>query len=77
MSSNSKKDSERLQKKFLCPAVEELRINGDYNTETANLFNLKFIKCHDRPDCKKPEEITKILRGKYIIVAYNEIRFDA
>ena len=66
-----KQDFELYQKKFFCPNQEDLRIFGDYNTEKGQLFNVQFIKCHDRPDCKKPEEITRILRDKYILIVYN------
>ena len=71
MDTNFDSDFRTYQKAFICADQDDLYINGDYNSKTARLFNIQFIKCHDRPDCKKPDEITKILRDKFIIFAYN------
>ena len=64
-------DFKFYQKKFFCPDQKDLRIYGDFNTASAQLLNVQFIKCHDRPDCKTPEEITQFLRTKFIMIAYN------
>ncbi len=71
MEANFDRDIELYQKKFICPDLEDLKIFGDFSTQAAQLFNVQFIKCHDRPDCKTPEEITKILRNKFILSVYN------
>ena len=64
---NFSRDIDLYQKKFICPDKEDLLIFGDYNTQDTQIFNVQFIKCHDRPDCKTPDEITKTLRNKYIL----------
>ena len=64
-------DFEVYQKKFYCPDKEDLVIFGDYNTASAQLLNVQFVKCHDRPECKKPEEITEFLRSKFIMLTFN------
>lgn len=74
---NFKKDFEVYHSQFLCVDREDLHIFGDYNTQSAKLFNIQFIKCHDRPDCKKEDEIIQFLRNKFIATVYNEITFNA
>lgn len=71
MDENFINDYKLYHKKFYCPDLKDLRVFGTFSTERAQLMNVQFIKCHDRPDCKKPEEIDKILRNKFIISVYN------
>ena len=35
------------------------------------------MRCHDRPDCKKDEEITKFLKNKFLLLIFNQVRFDS
>ena len=65
-------------KKLNCVNEADLRIYGDYNSYKAQLFNIQFVKCHDKPGfCKSDEEISEFLRNKYILLFYNQVRFDA
>ena len=51
-------------------------IYGDYNADKTSQFNIQFIKCHDRPDCKSDKEITASIKNKYMVILYNQVRFD-
>ena len=37
---------------------------------------MQLVRCHDRPDCKTDEQITKFFMNKFIMIVYNQIRFD-
>ena len=64
------------QKKFICMDTEDLFLYGDYDSTTASLLNMQLIKCTGRDDCKSEEEILEFFRTKFIILLYNEIRFN-
>ena len=49
---NTDSDVEFYHKKFLCIDKEDIEVYGDWNSHKAQLLNVQFIKCHDRPDCK-------------------------
>ncbi len=40
MEANFDRDIELYQKKFFCPDLEDLNIFGDFNTQSAQLFNV-------------------------------------
>ena len=54
-------------------------IYGDFNSYKANLFNIQFVKCHDKPEgfCKTDAEIKEFMRDKWILILFNQIRFDS
>ena len=64
------------QKKFVCPDLDSLKLFGDFDSEKGSQIRFEIEKCHDRPDCKSPEEITEYMQGKYLIVLNNEIVFN-
>ncbi len=76
VSENFKNDIEVYYKRLRCANQEDLTVYGDFNTQAGLLFNVQFIKCHDRPDCKSKKEITAFLRNKFIVVLANQIRFN-
>ena len=73
----SKQEVEFYHRKFQCVDKEDLFLHGDYNSLTANQFNVQLQRCHDRSDCKSEAEIDAYLRNKYLIFFYNQIRFDS
>ena len=73
----AKRELADYQKKFICPKEEDLAIFGDYDSATALVFNIQFIMCHNRTDCKSREEIMNYLRDTFIMIAYNQIIFEA
>ena len=61
---------------MLCLDEEDLTLNGDFNSATALMMNIQLIKCTGREDCKSDAEILKFFRGRYIMLMYNQIRFN-
>ena len=52
-------------------------IKGDYNSNSAQMLLVTFNRCHDREDCKSKEDIDEFIRGKYLVVMKNTVRFDS
>ena len=50
---------------------------GDYDSAMAMQLAVKFHMCSGHDYCKTEEEIRDFLSGKYIVLLYNQIRFDA
>ena len=68
--------------KLLCTDETDMMIRGDYNSNTAQLLIIAFNRCHpdNSPEgvvCKSDKEIDDFIRGKYLVVFNNEIRFDS
>ena len=61
----------------MCTDENDMMIRGDYNSNTAQMLLITFNRCHDRPDCRPKEEIDEFIRGKYLVVMSNEVRFDS
>ena len=76
---NAKKYPSTYQKKFLCVDKDYLEIYGDFNTAVASQFNIQLIKCKGGKEkgCKDDAEITNFFRNKWIMLYYNQIRFDS
>ena len=74
---DSRDEVDFYSKKFECVDKEDLILYGDYSSYKASQFNVQFIKCHDRPDCKSQEEITAFIRNKFLLILYNQVRFDS
>ena len=51
-------------------------IYGDFDSPKARLMEVQLIQCHNREDCKSPEEIRKFLKNKYLLILNNKMRFD-
>ena len=62
--------------KFDCVPEKDLRISGDWNSNSGKSLYAVFNKCSGSDDCKSEEEIEEFLRGAYVMVLYNQIRFD-
>ena len=57
---------------------EDLVIWGDYNSAKAQQISVKFNFCNnrDRDDCFSKEETKEWLQRKFIVLLYNQRRFD-
>ncbi len=64
-------------KKLQCTTSENLAIHGDYNSHKAQMLNVQLVRCHDRSDCKTDAQITEFFKNKFILLVYNQIRFDS
>ena len=62
---------------MLCTDETDLMIRGDYNSNTAQMLLITFNRCHDRTDCKPSHVIDEFIRGKYLVVMSNSVRFDS
>jgi len=77
-------DFDTHAKKFRCISADDMLLNGDYNSVTASLIDIKVEKCHDKDYCKTQEEIDDFFErkywgsteGNYIIMLTNQVRFD-
>ena len=63
------------KKKFKCIDKEQLSIQGDYNSSKAQQLFFGFKMCEGE-GCKTQEEIREWLKGTYIVLLYNSVRFD-
>lgn len=64
------------QKKFLCLEPDDLFIYGDYNTAEARQFNVQLKRCRGE-GCATDEETTAFFRNKFILLIFNQVRFDS
>ena len=62
---------------MMCTDSKDLMIRGDYNSNSAQMLLVTFNRCHDRSDCKSKEDIDNFIRGKYLVVLSNTVRFDS
>ena len=64
-----------------CVDQEYFTLNGDFNSNVGSQFNAQFVRCtkesHPEIDCHSEEEITDFIRGKFILLLFNELRFDS
>ena len=67
---NSRDHVNLFQKKFICFSKEDMRIQGDYNTEKTRQLNIQLKKCRGT-GCKNDTEITQYFRNKFIMLIYN------
>ena len=65
------------RKKFQCIDEKDRFISGNFNTVNASQIRVHLNRCQGKDFCKSDEEITEFIRGKYLIVYVNEIRFDS
>ena len=71
-----KKEVNTYKKKFKCVNSDDLNVWGDYNSAKAQQVTVRFNMCENKPICKTKDEIIDWLSGKYIVILYNQIRFD-
>ena len=62
---------------MICIDSDDMMIKGDYNSNSAQMLLVTFNRCHDRSDCKTKEDIDEFIRGKYLVVLTNTVRFDS
>ena len=82
---NSKAEVEFYQKKLQCIDEEDLYLYGDFNSATGDQLNVQFVRCNNATrleeglpaDCLSDEDITTFTMNKFILVLYNQVRFDS
>ena len=64
--------------KFKCIDKQHLEIWGDYDSREAQQLQFEFVFCQGGTDngCETEENIREWLKRKFIVLLYNEIRFD-
>lgn len=67
---------EKYQKKFICVDEADLFLYGDYNSDAASQFKMQLVKCSGRDDCKSEDQIQEFFRNKFILLLFNQIRFN-
>ena len=61
---------------FICIDDDQLELFGDWNSEKARTIQISLKRCTGEAYCKNDEEIDHFLKGKYLLLLYNQIRFD-
>ena len=41
------------------------------------MLNVQLVRCQDRDDCKIDAQITQFFKNKFILLIFNQIRFDS
>lgn len=65
------------KRKLLCIERHELEIFGSFNSVRAQNLVVTLERCHGKPYCKSDAEIDDFLKGKYLMLLKNRIRFDS
>ena len=65
------------RKKFQCIDEKDRFISGNFNTINTSNIMVLLVRCQGKDYCKSDEEITEFVRGKFLIVYVNEIRFES
>ena len=79
---NSVSDLSFYYRKLKCLDVDDLEVQGDYNSPTTRSFVLLFEKCSSENDnfkdvqCKSDDEIKQWLARKFILILQNNERFS-
>ena len=68
---------ETYSKKFKCIDSKSQVIWGDYNSAKAMQLAVKFHMCSGHDYCKSKDEIRDWISGMYIVLLYNQVRFDS
>ena len=68
-------------KKMKCLDMNNIEVQGDYNSPTARSFVLTFVKCNNQTYegpgfCRPESEIKKWIQRKFILVNQNNKRFS-
>ena len=68
------------QQKFLCFDTEMMRARGSFHSKSARTLQFQLKRCVNSTDsdvvCKPDEEITEFMKGKYMLLLSNQIRFN-
>ena len=64
-------------RRFLCLDQDDMRLHGDYSSDSASLLFVKLEKCHGHDYCKSEEELKEFFNpNMYFILLNNQVRFD-
>lgn len=61
---------------FICIEDEQLELYGDFNSDKARTIQISLKRCSGEAYCKTDEEIDQFLKGKYLLLLNNQVRFD-
>ena len=64
------------KRKFKCYDKKDFVVWGDFNSAYAQSMRIKFDMCVGHDYCKSYDEIMAFLRRKWLVIVYNEIRFN-
>ena len=67
---------ELYKDKFLCLDENNLFLRGNFDTNKTSNIRIKLNRCTGKEYCKSEKEINDFIRGKYLMVYLNQIRFD-
>ena len=65
------------QKKFQCLHADDRFIQGNVNSEKATVIRVRLNRCRGKSYCKSEEEIVKFLKGTYLLLYTEELRFKS
>lgn len=65
------------RRKFVCVNRHDLEIYGDFDSKKAQQLRILLNRCIGHDYCKSVDEINAYLKGKYVLLLKNEIRFDS
>lgn len=65
------KNVKKYRNKFLCIDKEQMKLNGDWNSETARMIIVRLRICLGASYCRSPEIIKEFIRGKYLVLLHN------
>ena len=65
------------RKKFRCIDEKDRFISGNFNTVNASNIRVYLNRCQGKDYCKTDKEINEFIKGKYLLVYVNEIRFES
>ena len=65
------------RKKFKCLDEKDRFLSGNFNTVNASNIRVWLNRCRGKDYCKTDKEINEFIRGKFLLVYVNEIRFDS
>ena len=61
----------------MCINDEDKFIQGNFYTDSASLIRVRLNRCTGEDYCKSKEEIDAYMRGKYLLLYTNKIRFKS
>ena len=74
--SSSVNEVKTWKKKFKCLNKKDMVIWGSYDSQKGQQVTVKFKMCEHETYCESKEKIKQWLSGKYIVLLYNQIRFE-
>lgn len=61
----------------MCVDQSELRLAGEYSSDEGSFVKVSLNACVGQAHCKSDQEIKDYLRGSYMLLLTNQMRFDS